>query len=79
MDIANFHPRHRSDALRAAYGSRDTFVFLHVGRLAAEKGVERIVAAYQLARARLPADSVHLIVAGSGPRTDALRAMGTDG
>lgn len=78
VDINTFHPRQRSNALRAAYGVPETFHFLHVGRLAAEKGVERIVAAYRLVRDRLPANAVHLIIAGAGPRAEALREMGCD-
>ena len=54
----------------------DSFVFLHVGRLAAEKGVERILEAYRLASAQFgPGRSTHLIIAGDGPRRDALRGM----
>lgn len=79
VDTTLYHPRQRSDALRAHYGGRDTVVFLHVGRLAAEKSVDVLLRAYARARARLPAGAVHLVVAGAGPRTDALRAMGTDG
>lgn len=79
VDTALFHPRQRSDALRAAYCRREAFLFLHVGRLAAEKGVEQIVRAYARTRARLPDGAVHLVIAGAGPRADALRAMGTDG
>ncbi len=78
VDTRHFHPRHRSDALRAAYGRKDTFVFLHVGRLAAEKGVELILHAFARARAQLPAGSVHLVVAGDGPRADGVRALGND-
>ena len=74
VDIEAFHPRHRSEPLRAAYGRRDTLIFLHVGRLAAEKGVDRILAAFALARAHLPEGAVHLVVAGAGPRAEALRA-----
>ncbi len=79
VDTTLFHPRQRSEALRAAYGRRDAFLFLHVGRLAAEKGVEQVVRAYARARDRLPAGAIHLVIAGAGPRADALRAMGTDG
>ncbi len=77
VDIETFHPRHRSEPLRAAYGRRDSVIFLHVGRLAAEKGVERILAAFALTRAQLPEGSVHLVIAGAGPRADALRAHNT--
>ena len=55
VDTRLFSPGRRSDALRAAYGGRDTFILLHVGRMAAEKGVDRIIAAYDLARQSLPA------------------------
>jgi len=79
VDVQRFHPRQRSEPLRSAYGRRDTFVFLHVGRMAAEKGVEVILEAYALARSRLPEGAVHLVVAGAGPRAEALRARGSDG
>jgi glycosyltransferase involved in cell wall biosynthesis len=79
VDTTLYHPRQRSETLRDHYGRRDTFVFLHVGRLAAEKSVDVILRAYARARAQLPSGAVHLVVAGAGPRTEALRAMGTDG
>lgn len=73
VDTRLFSPTRRSDALRAAYGGRDTFILLHVGRMAAEKGVERILGAFDLARQSLPPGALHLVVAGSGPKEDALR------
>lgn len=79
VDTRQFSPERRSSALRSAWGSSDTFVLVHVGRLAAEKGVDRILAAYQQARGSLPFGSVHLVVAGSGPREDALRESVHDG
>lgn len=79
VDLDLFHPRQRSAPLRAAYGMPTSFLFLHVGRLAAEKGVERIVAAYRRARGQLPADAIHLVIAGEGPRAQGLREAGTQG
>jgi glycosyltransferase involved in cell wall biosynthesis len=79
VDTHHFSPHRRSEALRAAYGSRDTFVLLHVGRMAAEKGVDRIIAAFDLARQSLPAGALHLVIAGSGPREDALRESVREG
>lgn len=79
VDTQLFAPHRRSDALRAAYGGRDTFVLLHVGRMAAEKGVDRIIAAYQLARQSLPPGAIHLVIAGSGPKEDALRESAREG
>src|ERR687895_675113 len=46
VDVQAFAPRCRSRSLREAYRIDDSFVLLHVGRLAPEKGVERIVEAY---------------------------------
>src|SRR6478609_5071178 len=43
VDTSAFAPEHRSGALRSTYGVDDAVVFLHVGRLAAEKGVDVIV------------------------------------
>ena len=79
VDVERFHPRHRSDMLRQAYGGRDTFLLLHVGRLAAEKGVERILEGFAAAQEALPDRDVRLVIAGVGPREAELRAAATDG
>jgi phosphatidylinositol alpha 1,6-mannosyltransferase len=75
VDIDAFSPARRSQALRAAYGIDESVVFLHVGRLAAEKGVDRIVRAFNRARASLPAGAARLIVAGAGPEENVLRTL----
>lgn len=74
VDADAYHPRRRSAALREALGIAGRFTFVHVGRLAPEKGVERILTAYARARAALPAGTIHLVIAGSGPSEAALRA-----
>ncbi len=79
VDVGVFHPRHRSPMLRQAYGGDDTFLLLHVGRLAAEKGVERILEGYAAAQRALPEREVRLIIAGVGPREAALRAAAPEG
>ncbi len=74
VDTGIFSPRKRSAALRQSIAAgRDTFTFLYVGRLAAEKSVDRVLAAYRDAAARLPAGAVRLVIAGAGPREAALR------
>ena len=75
VDLAAFSPERRSQPLRAAYGIDDAVVFLHVGRLAAEKGVDRIVRAFARARELLPAGSARLVIAGAGPEEAALREL----
>lgn len=74
VDTRLFHPSRRSRPFMSAYGLDERFVFLHVGRLAAEKGVDCILTAFQMAREALPARTIHLIVAGAGPEEDRLRA-----
>ena len=80
VDIDLFHPWRRDRALRQAYGcDGDAFLLLHVGRLAAEKGVERIILAFAKARAMLGPDRrIRLIIAGTGPREPALRTLAAD-
>jgi glycosyltransferase involved in cell wall biosynthesis len=73
VDVEVFHPGKRSTPLRSALGLDDKFVFIHVGRLAAEKNVDVVLDAFQQTRALLPRGSVHLLVAGSGPLEQALR------
>jgi len=79
VDVDVFHPGRRSQPLRHALGVDDKFVFVHVGRLAAEKNVETILAAFALARRLLPEDSVRLFIAGSGPHEARLRRQAPDG
>jgi len=74
VDITTFHPAKSDRSLRRAYASDEALLFLHVGRLAAEKGVERILAAFRRARLQLGTrQPMHLIIAGSGPRERTLR------
>lgn len=75
VDTNAFAPAHRSGALRATYGVGDAVVFVHVGRLAAEKGVDVIVRAFQRACQLLPAGAARLIIAGTGPEEGALRRL----
>ncbi|HEY4306663.1 MAG TPA: glycosyltransferase family 1 protein [Gemmatimonadaceae bacterium] len=75
VDLTSFDPSRRSIPLRGAYGIDDAVVFLHVGRLAAEKGVDKIIRAFNRARELLPAGAARLVIAGSGPEEPALRAL----
>jgi glycosyltransferase involved in cell wall biosynthesis len=77
VDLSLFDPVHRDRSTITLPGvTKETVLFLHVGRLAAEKGVERILEAFRIARGLLPEGlSTHLIIAGDGPARPALRAM----
>lgn len=75
VDLTSFAPDRRSIPLRGAYGIDDSVVFLHVGRLAAEKGVDKIIRAFHRARELLPAGAARLVIAGSGPEEAALRSL----
>ncbi|HEY4099609.1 MAG TPA: glycosyltransferase family 1 protein [Gemmatimonadales bacterium] len=80
VDTEIFHPRRRDRTLRQAYGcGGGAVLFLHVGRLAAEKGVERIIGAFARARTLVGSDrQIRLIIAGTGPREPSLRALAVD-
>ena len=75
VDVAAFAPERRGQAIRAAYGVDESVVFLHVGRLAAEKGVDEVVRAFQIARELLPAGAARLMIAGAGPEEHNLRTL----
>jgi phosphatidylinositol alpha 1,6-mannosyltransferase len=79
VDAASYSPEHRSAAWRQRLDLGDRFAFLYVGRMAAEKRVEHIVAAYAEAVSRLPPDTTRLVIAGAGPRTEAVRAAAPAG
>lgn len=79
VDTDAFHPSRRSEPLRNAYGVDAKFVFLHVGRLAAEKGVHRILEGFRRASELLPPGTIHLVIAGTGPEEQALQAAAPRG
>ena len=79
VDIGVFHPLKRDAELRTRLGLDGKFVFLHVGRLAAEKGAHAIVDAYAEAVKRLPPDSTRLVIAGEGPERAALERSAPPG
>ncbi|MDE2417503.1 MAG: glycosyltransferase family 1 protein [Burkholderiales bacterium] len=66
-----FHPEHRSQALRAEWGvGPDDLVVLLVGRLAKEKNVGLVVSAFRAIQTQLP--SARLVLVGDGPLRKAL-------
>lgn len=66
VDTRGFDPRHRSAALRSAWGAGDDdVVMLYVGRLAAEKNLEALAAVHAAVRAQT--GRARLVVVGEGP------------
>jgi glycosyltransferase involved in cell wall biosynthesis len=73
VDAQRFTPAQRDDELRRAWGAAEGDpVFLHVGRLAAEKNVRLAGAAFECVRARQP--RARLVVVGDGPQRAQLAA-----
>jgi glycosyltransferase involved in cell wall biosynthesis len=67
VDTRTFHHRHRDDLVRYRLGIGDDQVaVLHVGRLAAEKNLETLIAAWQQAHAVL-GSAARFVIAGDGP------------
>ncbi len=75
VDLEAFSATKRSSAWRRAHDIDDAVVFLHVGRLAAEKSVDIIMRAFSQAKMRLPAGAARLVIAGSGPEEPSLKAL----
>jgi glycosyltransferase involved in cell wall biosynthesis len=73
IDTRTFRPDRRDPFFRRLNAWDHKTVLLHVGRLAAEKGVHKILDAFRIARALLPVGSVRLVIAGGGPDEAALR------
>lgn len=73
VDDTLFHPSKRSFALRQRLSPGNAFTFLHVGRLALEKGIAVLLNAFAIVEQALGSDSVKLVVAGAGPSLAGLR------
>lgn len=72
VDTSLFNPAKRSESLRAAWGAGPTDpVLLHVGRIAPEKNLEAVLAAYAAARQREP--RTKLVLVGDGPARQEIR------
>jgi glycosyltransferase involved in cell wall biosynthesis len=74
VDTTVFHPRRRSQALRAELGMGSRFSFVYVGRLAPEKQVDVVLEAFRRAGALVPRGVIHLVIAGTGPEEAKLKA-----
>jgi glycosyltransferase involved in cell wall biosynthesis len=73
VDTQLFHPSRRNETLRRDWGaSPESPVVLHVGRLAAEKNLEALVAA--AGRIRQACPRARFVLVGDGPEERALRS-----
>jgi glycosyltransferase involved in cell wall biosynthesis len=77
VDTALFSPERRDEALRAQWGVRpEDPVLLYVGRIAAEKNLATLIAAYEEARRQAP--RAKLVLVGEGPLRRDLEARFPD-
>ncbi len=73
VDTVRFHPAHRSAELRRQWGvGDDDMVVMCVGRLAPEKNLNDLLAAYQAMRRVQP--RTRLVLVGDGPARPTLQA-----
>jgi glycosyltransferase involved in cell wall biosynthesis len=77
VDTQRFDPARRSDAMRAGWGAApDELVLGYVGRLAPEKNLGAVLAAYEAVKAVLP--RARLVFVGDGPMRAELAARAPD-
>ncbi|BBL70414.1 glycosyltransferase family 4 protein [Methylogaea oryzae] len=77
IDTELFNPQRRSAELRSAWGvDDDTLVALHVGRLAPEKNLKTVAAAFEALRAKHP--NARMVWVGDGPQLGKLRRKHPD-
>jgi glycosyltransferase involved in cell wall biosynthesis len=74
VDTTLFTPTKRSPEWRSRLGLDDRVGILCVSRLAPEKGIDVILAAFARLRGLVGPDRARLIIAGTGPEESALRA-----
>jgi glycosyltransferase involved in cell wall biosynthesis len=72
IDAAKFSPRYRSRDMRKRLGIDDKFVFLYVGRLSPEKGLDLLLYAATEIESRFPGKAA-FVFTGGGPYTDFIR------
>jgi glycosyltransferase involved in cell wall biosynthesis len=72
VDPAEFHPQFRSEAYRARFGvGPNDLLVTYIGRLAREKDLERLFAAWE--RLRTERGNARLVLVGQGPLEKVLR------
>lgn len=79
VDMQQFTPWKRDLSLRERLDAASAFVFLHVGRIAAEKNVHVLLDAFASFRALWPDVDARLVIAGAGPALPVLRARAPEG
>jgi glycosyltransferase involved in cell wall biosynthesis len=75
IDPGQFNPRFRSRKWRAEQGIDRRFVFLYVGRLSPEKGLDMLIYASREIEARFPGKAA-FVFTGGGPSADSIRRNG---
>lgn len=72
IDAEKFNPRFRSTAWRERLGINDKFIFLYVGRLSPEKGLDILLYAIEEFESRFPGKAA-FVFTGGGPCADIIK------
>ena len=74
VDVGWFHPSRRGESVRQAWGlTKDTLAVVYLGRLAQEKNLPQVVAAFEAIAQRRP--TARLVLIGDGPMRQALESQ----
>jgi glycosyltransferase involved in cell wall biosynthesis len=72
IDTKKFNPQFRNQKWRERLGIHDKFVFLYVGRLSPEKGLDTLLSAIEEIEGRFPQKAA-FVFTGGGPYADFIR------
>jgi glycosyltransferase involved in cell wall biosynthesis len=74
IDGGRFNPKYRNRNLRKSLGIDDKFVFLYVGRLSPEKGLDMLLHALTEIESRFPGNAA-FVFTGGGPYGEVIRKI----
>ncbi|MFA0814484.1 MAG: glycosyltransferase family 4 protein [Anaerofustis sp.] len=74
VDLSRFHPKYRSEDTRAMLGAEGRTVFLYVGRISKEKGLDVLVRSILMINKRYEKDCL-FVFTGDGPYLEELRSQ----
>ena len=75
VDLDRFHPKHRSETMRRRLGAENKLIYLYVGRISKEKGLDTLVKSIRMLNKR-HRDRCVFVFTGDGPYLEEIQSEG---